>query len=84
MKVTPSTIEKFDSFLKEHLEADITEIISQELSVSPEEALSIYFTSDISSMIENGQFGTQYLSPEYLAEEVLAKTTPDIAVDKIN
>ena len=61
MKVTHSTIEKLDSFLKEHLEADITEIISQELSISPEEALSIYFTSDISSMIENGQFGTQYL-----------------------
>ena len=84
MKVTPSTIEKFDSFLKEHLEADITEIISRELSVSPEEALSIYFTSDISSIIEDGQFGAQYLSPKYLAEEVLAKIPSEHSFDKIS
>ena len=71
MNVTPATIEGLDSFLKEHLEADIANAISRKLEVSPEEALSVYFESDISSMVESGEFGTQYLSPEYLAQEVL-------------
>ena len=71
MNVTPTTIEGLDSFLKEHLEADVAGIISRKLDINPEEALSIYFKSDVSSMVESGEFGTQYLSAEYLAQEVL-------------
>ena len=71
MKITAQTIEGLDTFLKEHLEADVVEIIANRLKLPVEKAFEIYFNSRISGMIEEGKFGIQYLSPEYLAEEIL-------------
>lgn len=71
MKVDATTIENLDSFLKEHQEADVVELLVRKLDVTVEEALAIYFNSNVASMIESGTLGTQYLSPEYLVEEIV-------------
>ena len=71
MKVDATTIENLDSILKEHQEADVVELHARKLDVTVEEALAIYFNSNVASMIESGTLGTQYLSPEYLVEEIV-------------
>ncbi len=76
MKVEPQTIKGLDAFLKEHLEADVVTIIAGELGLSAQDALDVYFNSHIAAMIERGEYGVQYLSPEYLAKEILDSRVP--------
>lgn len=71
MNVTKQTIQELDSFLKEHLEADVVALIAQRLDVASDKALAIYFSSALPEKIENGEHGIQYLSAEYLADEVI-------------
>lgn len=72
MKVDKNTVRGLDSFLREHQESDVVQKISEKLNVPAEEALAIYFKSKVASMVENGTYGVQYLSSEYLAEEILS------------
>ena len=69
--INQRTLAELDGFLKEQLEKDVVALVAERLGVPPEDALAIYYRSDIAGMIENGDYGIQYLSPEYLADEVL-------------
>lgn len=77
MKVTKETINKLEPLLKEHLEADIVSELATRLNVTPEEAMRIYFSSGMPEKIESGVYGIQYLSAQYLTEEILNKTRRD-------
>lgn len=71
MNVTEKTLAGLDDFLKEHLEADIIAIIAERRSISPAEAMRLYYGSPLSESIESGTYGMQYLDATYLAEEIL-------------
>ena len=71
MNVDVRTIEGLDSFLKEHLEADIITELARQRNLSPNEAMELFFGSRVATGIEEGSYGIQYLSARYLAEEVL-------------
>ena len=71
MEVTEKTVEQLDGFLKEHQEADVIAILAQRKNLSSNEALELYFSSRIPGLISEGTCGFHYLSPEYLADEVL-------------
>lgn len=71
MKPNEHTVESLDSFLKEHVEADVAFCIAEQLGVSSEEAMDIYYQSRIAEVVEGGSLGAQYLPASYLAEEVL-------------
>lgn len=77
MKVSESTIEGLGSFLKEHVEADVVSTVARRLGISAEEALALYFGSELPELVESGKYGVQYLSPEYLADEVLRSANMD-------
>ena len=75
MNVDTNTIRGLDSFLRQHQESDVAQIISEKLNIPAGEALEIYFESKVASMVEKGIYGAQYLSSEYLAEEILEALT---------
>lgn len=63
--------ENLGSFLKEHLEADVIFLLAQQLGVSSEEAMGVYYRSTVAEVVEDGSLGAQYLPASYLADEVL-------------
>lgn len=73
MKVTENTVALLGPLLKEHLEADIIVNLASRLQLSPEEAMRVYFSSDVSEMVESGKNGVQYLSADYLADEIISR-----------
>lgn len=73
MEVTESTVKNLEDFLIERQEADIVACLAEKMNASSEEALTAYYESDLASLIEQGDLGIQYLSPEYLADEILGK-----------
>ena len=73
MEVTERTVKSLGGFLIERQEADIVACLAEKMNVSAEEALMTYYESDLASLIEQGDLGIQYLSPEYLADEVLRR-----------
>lgn len=79
MNVTKKTLEGLDEFLKEHLEADIVAILVQRLDVSSADALSLYYNSNLSEKINKGEYGIQYLAPEYLADELLKEIRKEVS-----
>lgn len=61
------------SHTSERQEADIVACLAEKMNVSAEEALMTYYESELASLIEQGELGIQYLSPEYLADEILGR-----------
>lgn len=65
---------------REHLEEDIVLGLSRRLAVPPEQALRLYYTSQLADRIHEGEYGVQYLDHELLTdilEEELRASEPD-------
>ena len=73
MDVNENTVESLGSFLIEHQEADIVACLAEKLNATADEALYMYYRSDLAPKIEQGELGIQYLPAEYLADEVLKR-----------
>lgn len=69
--VSERTIAGLDDVLREHEEADVVAVLARRLDLGAEEALELYFSSRIPELIAHDEYGVRYLSPEYLADEVL-------------
>lgn len=73
MNVNENTVKSLGSFLIERQEADIVAILARKMNATADEALLTYYASDLALKIEQGELGIQYLSAEYLADEVLKR-----------
>ena len=71
MKVTEETLAGLDSLLKEHLEADIVALLAERTGRTSAEALAAYYGTSMPQRIARGKYGIQYLSADYLVEEVI-------------
>lgn len=71
VEVTEKTIQGLDDFLKEQLETDIVANLAERLGLSSAEAIAAYFSTRMPELIANGTYGIQYLSAEYLTDEVI-------------
>ena len=73
MNVNENTVKRLGSFLIERQEADIVAVLARKMNATADEALLTYYESDLDLKIEQGELGIQYLSAEYLADEVLKR-----------
>lgn len=71
MTVDERALEGLGSFLKEHVEADVSFCIAERLDVSSAEAMDIYYRSKVAKAVEDDALGVQYLPVSYLVDEVL-------------
>ena len=71
MKVTAETIEKLGPFYQERIESAVIAELSRMLQVGAADAMRLYYNSSLAEQIERGAYGIQYLSPQYLAEELV-------------
>jgi hypothetical protein len=62
---------QLEAVLKESLEKDITSLLSERMGVSIREAMDVYYRSKLSSQIDSGTYGFQYLDAAYLLEDLL-------------
>ena len=64
-------ISAIEGIRKTNLDAQIVQAIAQRTGLSAQEALSIYFGSELAPMIERNEYGMQFLDANYLADEIL-------------
>jgi hypothetical protein len=55
-----------------NLERDIINILAERLKLPPQKAMELFYNSEIANLIANNTYGICYLSPQYLAEELLS------------
>ncbi|GHV85306.1 hypothetical protein AGMMS50230_09140 [Spirochaetia bacterium] len=60
-----------ESIRKESLEKDIIAIIANKAGIGTREAMDIYFHSKLSTQIDGGVYGIQYLDARYLADDLM-------------
>lgn len=51
----------------------IVMLLAEELSISPEQALDLYYKSDISRQLSDPRTGLQLMSDQYILEDLLAE-----------
>ena len=73
MKVTAETIERLGPLYKERLESALISELSSRLGVDASKAMSLYYGSELARQIDKGAHGIQYLSPNYLVDELLSE-----------
>ena len=66
-----------DKMLKEALEKDIINLLSERASISQREAMDAFYRSELSGQIDSGSYGIQYLDAAYLVEDLL-ENEPDL------
>ena len=52
-------------------EANIVMILAKKMNVSPEEALKLFFSSDVYKLFSDPSTGLQLMSDEYISEDLL-------------
>ena len=60
-----------EAILKESLEKDIIDLLSERLGITHREAMDVYYRSELSKQIDKGSFGIQYLDAAYLADDFI-------------
>ncbi|MBQ6615595.1 MAG: hypothetical protein IJH67_04415 [Thermoguttaceae bacterium] len=58
-------------FYLQNLERDIITILSQKRNISLREATDVYYHSKLAQQIEQGAYGIEFLSPQYLANDLI-------------
>lgn len=51
----------------------IVMLLAEELSISPEQALDLYYKSNISRQLSDPRTGLQLMSDQYILEDLLAE-----------
>ena len=70
MTVTRETIEQVEALRRVNLETDIVQVLAERYGLKPEEALSKYYESELSGMVDRNDFGVQYLDARYLVDQM--------------
>lgn len=52
-------------------EANIVMLLAQNLNISPEKALSIYYGSDVNLYMSSPDYGLQCMSDQYIVDEII-------------
>ena len=68
---------EFENFYKERLEEKIIFILAKRKNIDFKTAMSAYYTSFLSRLIEQGSYGIQYLDSELLTDELEKELTKD-------
>ena len=72
-KMNEKTDEKIlEAFLKESLEKDIINLLSERIGITTRKAMDIFYRSKLSVQIDCGAYGIQYLDDVYLVDDLLA------------
>ena len=61
-----------EAFLKESLEKDIINLLSERINITTRKAMDIFYRSKLSTQIDSGAYGIQYLDAAYLVGDLLA------------
>lgn len=70
-RIDERTMQAVEKLRCTNLEAQIVRDIASQTGATPEEALRVYYTSDLAPLIERNECGLQFLDGKYLADEVL-------------
>lgn len=62
------TDRELENYYREHLEEDIVFTFSERRQIPSEEAMRLYYSSQLADRIHKGEFGIQYLSPSVLTD----------------
>lgn len=65
------TVHDLDVIYKENLEQEIIAALANQSHHSLEEAMDIYYRSQLSRQIQEGKFGIENLDGKYLAEDLM-------------
>lgn len=68
---------EFENFYKERLEEKIIFGLVKRKNIDFKTAMSAYYTSFLSRLIEQGSYGIQYLDSELLTDELEKELTKD-------
>ena len=68
---------EFENFYKERLEEKIIFSLAKRKNIDFKIAMSAYYTSFLSRLIEQGSYGIQYLDSELLTDELEKELTKD-------
>ena len=60
-----------EDLLRQSVDADVVTLLSRRLGLSAERAIDLYYASALARQVDQGAFGIQYLSPEYLVEDLM-------------
>ena len=71
MEITKETLTQLDETYMEQLETDIISALASQSGKSEREAMDAYYKSRLSNQVNDGLHGIQYLSPEYLANDLI-------------
>ena len=71
IEISEKLLSLLPSVRKTNLEAQMVAILGERLGASPEASLEVYYSSDLSKMIEENRYGVQFLDANYLVEELL-------------
>ena len=73
MNATANPAKRVGRFLTPRHDAYSVAVLARKMNATADEALLTYYESDLALKIEQGELGIQYLSAEYLADEVLKR-----------
>lgn len=59
---------EFENFYRERLEEDIILALSKQKNIPFEEAMRLYYTSNLANRIYHGEYGIQYLDYSVLVD----------------
>jgi len=59
------------SVYKKELEQDVIAQIAKKRGVSLDMAMDVYYRSRLAQQISDGAYGVEYLSPSYLADDLI-------------
>jgi len=67
----PTDEKLLEALLKEALEKDIIDLLSERTGITYREAMDAYYRSELSEQIDGGVYGIQYLDAAYLVDDLL-------------
>ena len=59
------------SIYKERLEEDIISKLAAKKGLGLSDAMDVYYRSHLAQQVDSGELGIQYLSADYLAEDII-------------
>ena len=75
MEVTEETIEALHRTFQRRAESSVCEELSRRFSLSAEDALSAYYSSEICHLYNQGAENVLYLSPVLIADQIMEAKT---------
>jgi hypothetical protein len=79
-RVDPDALE---TAYRDRLEAAVIAALARLSGLSEREAMDAYYRSQLSRQVNQGSFGIQYLSPDYLADDLI-ENEPELLLRELS